>query len=126
MLAFEFFDEAVVVVNAQDRMDNQITTEHHQSRIQREQGHQKMQDVEHPIVLRRCDQDAQNGKGQGKNRDAGAQARESGSLLGENDLEFPDEDVVEGVLFIRVYFYRLADIYRRAWHGGSQLASGLA
>jgi len=59
---------------------NQPGAEHDQAKIQQQQRHQERQHGHDVVEARSCDEHAEDGKRQGKHRDAGAQRRERRSF----------------------------------------------
>lgn len=94
MLEFDGSDEGVEVADALYGVENQIGAEDDEAGVQHEDDDEKGHDLKEVVKLGGGDEKGQDGQGQRKDGDAGAQAGEGGAFLGEEELDFIEDVVV--------------------------------
>lgn len=101
----ELADALVITPDAEDGEGDEVTPEHDEPEVQRDQRQQPMQDAGGLVVFGGDDQQAERRDGQGEHRDAGAQGGQRRAFLGEDELDLVEhqldgEDIFH--LFVRV------------------------
>ena len=95
ILLGQLSDAAIVVVKPADRMVDQPGAEHDQAQVQEQQRHEQRHHLPDAVIARGRDEHAQDREGQSEDGNPSAQGRQRSSFLGEENLDFPKDEIVQ-------------------------------
>ncbi|MDB6125715.1 MAG: hypothetical protein JWQ71_4708 [Pedosphaera sp.] len=80
---------------ANDGMDDEVCAQDNQTGVQDEKRHEQAHDTENVVKAGGGNEDAENGEGQGQNRNPSTQGGQSCPFFGKNQLDLIKNKVVD-------------------------------